>query len=654
MQFKHPEILYALFLLIIPILIHLFQLRRFQKVAFTNIKFLKEVALQTRKSSRLKKFLILCSRLLLFAMLILAFAQPFLSNTKSNTPTKTHIYLDNSFSMQAKGKEGELLKRAIQNIIEGTSSQENINLYTNNKIYENLSSKDLKNTLLSLAYDPIKSNLKSILLKIDNNILSNKNNKIKTLNNIILISDFQNINTNNKIKIDSLNHYFITQLAPLKKSNISVDSVYISEQNNESIQLTSIIKKVSGSEENISITLYNENILTGKSSINLAGNSSEKVQFNIPASSNFSGKIKIEDNLLNFDNELYFLIEKPKKINVTAIGNNNDYLSKIYTNDEFNYASTTLSNLDYNILNHQHLLILNEIEHVPPTFGSTLSDFTKKGGSLVIIPPKNANINTYNTLLKNLKLGSISTVANTELSATTINFSHPLLKGVFEKQIKNFQYPTVKSSFLSVFNNASSILSFENGKSFISQIPVENGKVYWLSASIDSQNSNFKNSPLIVPIFYNFGLYSYQPNRLYYTIGNTNNIDVPVQLKKDEVLHVTNVNEDYIPMQQIAANKVTITTDANPNHSGFVQVVNNKHIVKNLAYNYNRKESDLSYINGKTYFNNTSNISYTNNVSEAFTALSDKYKTTDLWQWFILLALSFLIIEILLLKFLKS
>ncbi|MFN3968968.1 BatA domain-containing protein, partial [Flavobacterium sp.] len=43
MQFKHPEILYFLFLLVIPILVHLFQLRRFKKEYFTNVQFLKEL-----------------------------------------------------------------------------------------------------------------------------------------------------------------------------------------------------------------------------------------------------------------------------------------------------------------------------------------------------------------------------------------------------------------------------------------------------------------------------------------------------------------------------------------------------------------------------------------------------------------------------------
>ncbi|MCJ7759389.1 MAG: BatA domain-containing protein, partial [Gillisia sp.] len=56
MQFNQPEVLYALFLLIIPVIIHLFQLRKFERENFTNVKFLKKLSQQTRKSSRLKKW----------------------------------------------------------------------------------------------------------------------------------------------------------------------------------------------------------------------------------------------------------------------------------------------------------------------------------------------------------------------------------------------------------------------------------------------------------------------------------------------------------------------------------------------------------------------------------------------------------------------
>ena len=146
MQFKHPELLYALFLLLIPIIVHLFQLRKFQKEAFTNVAFLKKVTLQTRKSSQLKKWLTLITRRLLLSTIIFAFAQPYVSQSNSfNTKKETVIYLDNSFSLQSKGTHGELLKRAVQDIMNAVPEDEEISIVTNNNTYKNTTLKSIKN-----------------------------------------------------------------------------------------------------------------------------------------------------------------------------------------------------------------------------------------------------------------------------------------------------------------------------------------------------------------------------------------------------------------------------------------------------------------------------------------------------------------------------
>ncbi len=132
MHFKHPELLYALFLLVIPVLVHLFQLRKFETQKFTNVKFLRKAVLQTRKSSRLKKWLILCTRLLALACLIIAFAQPFFPPKEGIVKgQETLVYLDNSYSMQAKGKKGILLKRAVQELLESLPGDAKVNLFTN-------------------------------------------------------------------------------------------------------------------------------------------------------------------------------------------------------------------------------------------------------------------------------------------------------------------------------------------------------------------------------------------------------------------------------------------------------------------------------------------------------------------------------------------
>ena len=140
MHFKYPEILFFLFLLIIPILIHLFQLQRFKKDAFTNVKFLKEIELETRKSSKLKKLLILLSRLMLMSFLIIAFSQPYFSKNETEANYRNVIYLDNSMSMQAKDKNGgDLLQ--VNKILLYEKFPENdrgYTLITNEKTLENL------------------------------------------------------------------------------------------------------------------------------------------------------------------------------------------------------------------------------------------------------------------------------------------------------------------------------------------------------------------------------------------------------------------------------------------------------------------------------------------------------------------------------------
>ena len=237
MQFKHPELLYALFLLLIPVIIHLFQFRKFQREAFTNVAFLKEVAIQTRKSSQLKKWLTLLTRLLLLAAIIFAFAQPFTSKSKSlNTKTETVIYLDNSFSMQSKGNQGELLKRAVQDIISNVPEDETISLITNKSTFKNTTIKAIKNDLLSLDYS-------SKSLSFDAALLQAKKlfKPSLTVKNILLISDFQRNNTEFNPENDSLFKIHAVQLKPVNINNISIDSAYISESSNNSFDLKIIL-----------------------------------------------------------------------------------------------------------------------------------------------------------------------------------------------------------------------------------------------------------------------------------------------------------------------------------------------------------------------------------------------------------------------------
>jgi len=136
MKFGNPLFLYGLFALAIPIIIHLYNFRRYKTVVFSDITFLKELTQQTQSKNKLKHLLILSSRLLFIVFLILAFAQPYI-------PTKTSgnlsgnlisIYIDNSFSMEAEGSKGRLLdvaKKAAIEICKAYPENDRFQLLTN-------------------------------------------------------------------------------------------------------------------------------------------------------------------------------------------------------------------------------------------------------------------------------------------------------------------------------------------------------------------------------------------------------------------------------------------------------------------------------------------------------------------------------------------
>lgn len=652
MQFKNPEILYLLFLLIIPILIHLFQLQRFQKTAFTNVKLLKEIKQQTRKSSQLKKLLILISRLLLLASLILAFAQPYLIRKDKFKNVKTFIYLDNSFSMQAKGNKGELLQTAKNELIENLNDHTlSVTLMTNNGVYSNLNSDELKDELINVNFHAVKKDLKTILLQINNF----KNDNDNTSSDIFLISDFQNINTFfNELNLDSTAQYSFIQSTPINAQNISIDSLWLSEGNSENLTIKCLIRSHGFDMNNLSISLQINGKLSGKTNISFQENSSSETEFIIPRNNSIQGVISLDDNKLLFDNNFYFSISQKEKKSILAIGENNLFFSKIYNKEEFNFKSANLEQLDYSLISQQDLIILNELKDIPQSIVQPIKFFVKNEGNVVFIPSIDPNINSYNYFLSELNVGKISNVLELEKRITIINYKHPFFKNVFRNQIDNFQYPQVDNFIEFNLIKSTAILQFEDKTNFLSEIKINNNKFYWFASSLNEEKSNFSNSPLVVPVFYNFSLQGNIIEKLYYNIGDLNEIIVNENTKKEKVLHLTDSKSDFIPLQFEYTNHIKIQTQDNPVNEGIYQIKNDDSIYKKVAFNYNRKESQMTYFPIQEWSENMKNVNYFRSVEKAIKQNNDNYKDKKLWQLFIIFAMVFLIIEIILQKKLKS
>ena len=642
MHFKHPEILYFLLLLIVPVLVHLFQLRRFKKEYFTNVRLLKTLSIQTRKSSKIKKWLLLTCRILLLSCIIIAFAQPFFDAKDSkNANNEMYIILDNSYSMQAKGKKGELLKRAVQELLEETPANSTFSLLTNTEKYWNTDIKTIQNELQNLEYSASPFQLENLIAQI-------KSHHSPFKKDVVIITDAVGLEQKNLKNIDKNDSFYFIIPKAEQKNNISIDSVFIHQTLDNFYEISVVLTGFGENLKPVSLSLYNQNKLIAKTVATLE-TKKKNINFTIPKQA-FHGFVSIVDSGLEYDNTLYFSIYKTKKTNILSIGTaeKSRFMSRIYTPDEFNYSNFDLAALDYNSIDKQDAIIVNELNEIPQALQTTLNSFVSKGGNLIVIPSASATIENTNTFLKSFGNIQFKALENREKLITKINFNHPLFSGVFENKINNFQYPKTKNSFLTT-NSEPSALSYEDQSAFLIALQNKIGGVFVFTTSINTGNSNFQQSPLIVPVFYKMAVSNQNTGINSLTIGNTTPYFANALLAKDAILTVKGNEEQFIPIQQILNNKVQLVFNDYPEQAGNYGIYNKKDWVENISFNYNRTESNLASANEDA----VSEYKIIDSIASVFDTIQTNRTDNQIWKWFLIFALLFLATEMAIIRFVK-
>jgi len=638
MQFKHPEIFWALFLLVIPILIHLFQLRRFTKTPFTNVAMLQKVVSESRKSNSLKKWLLLFTRLLLLAAIIIAFAQPFSSSSTALQEKEIVVYLDDSFSMQGKQNGIPVLEKAVQDFIKNVGSDTEFSLFTNDKTYTNIRIGDIQNTLLALPYSYKQLNLNEIGLKA-NSLFSTSKTSIKDL---IVISDFQErLASQNNVLDSTMNAHFVP-VRPRQVPNVSIDSVFMDDSVNDQGRLKVLLS--GGNEDDpVPISLYDNGELIAKTAAKFTSNGNAEVEFSIPVHQKLDGHLSIMDNALAYDNRFYFNINAREKIKVLAISESeSDYLNRLFRGDEFDFNKFSPDRLDYSVLDDKNVIVLDNLNAIPSSLQTVLRSFFNTGGTVIIVPSINTDLSSYNSLLSSLSSTRFIEKVSSEAQLTTISFDHPLYQNVFEQQVTNFQYPTT-SVYFNVRTNLATALSMDGGNPFL----IGDNRLYVFTAPLELANSNFVNSPLIVPTFYNMAQSSLRLPKLFNTLGSASTVDVVVELDNDDILKVTKEGYEFIPLQQSFPARVQLTFDQNPTEDGVYSIVRDNEILQNISFNYPRTESQLKYLDLGTL----QNISTLDSIPELFEQLKAENNIYAYWKWFVILALLLALIEVLIQKF---
>ncbi|CAZ98217.1 BatA domain-containing protein [Zobellia galactanivorans] len=639
MQFKYPELFWALFLLLIPIFIHLFQLRRFKKTPFTNVKFLKKVVSESRQSNTLKKWLLLFTRMSLLAALVFAFSQPFFAEKSALKQKETVIYLDDSFSMQLKSEGTTLLENAVQDLIKKLPKTERFSLFTNTKTFRNTSLQDIQNELLALGFHNKQLKINEVFLKGQTLFSSDPS----TEKNLIVLSDFQQRMAGGSAEKLSRLQLHLVRLGADAVTNVAIDSAYITSETSENLTL-SVELSSTNQKESVPVSLFNGDKLAAKTSASFDASPTVTISFSLPKNEVFNGKIEIDDSGLSYDNRLFFNIGEREKIKVLSVGNQkNDFLKRIFTEDEFAYTAFELKNLNYSTLAAQHLIVLNDLPQIPASLTTSLKAFIANGGHLTIIPAVGIDMDSYNLLTSNYATSFVQSLRD-EREITNISFSHPLYQNVFEKNVTNFQYPKA-SEFYQIKTSAPTALGFQGGIPFL----VGDESFFLFTASLGPENSNFTKSPLVVPTFYNMAMGSLKLPPLYTVLGESTTIDIATTLAPDHILKLKKPDFEFIPQQRSLAHKVSLFFNGDLQEDGIYAVMEDQKTTKNISFNHNRNESKLAYLNTEQLGSDLSATS----IASLFDTIEKDNSVTELWKWFVILALLLLFVEVLIQKYLK-
>ena len=674
MRFQNPQLLYFLFAIAIPILIHLFNFRKHKIIYFSSIRFLKEIKENNRKKSNLKNLLILISRILAISCLVLAFSKPYIPiENKSKETSNVFIYIDNSFSMDAESINGRLLSIAKEKARSISKTYPNeTNFWLINNDFLALQNNSNNSNEIANQIDAIKTSANSKSLKqiVNRQISLNNENA-----HLYIISDMQI----SGLKVEELNNLdintsiFLIPITANENNNISIDSCWINTplfNNSQEISIYTTITNQSKNKLNDQAVFLEINKKQkSQQYINLKAKESKIISFTFTPDNTdiLQGLIKINDYPISFDNKCYFTLKNTNKVAVLCINSNSNStaITALFNNDTslFNFKNTSDKNIDFNSLMNQDIILINEVEKFSSGLINSLNNFTKNGGSIAIFPPKEIDITSYNNTLNKLGIDKFSKLKTQKTLLENINIKHPIYKNVFEGKLDKINFPEIKKYYPIVSqrnSNSIALLTQENKAVFLSVYSKGKGSIYLFNSPLNIEFNNFSKHALFVPTLINLATSSIRTESIYNTISPEDYFTSNKIKNSNALVHLKNEKIDIITTQKTHLGQQVFYTHNQISENGIYTIEVEGKILDLIAYNYTKSESKSETLKISELRNWKSGVNLENihiisgNTQSLISTINDSQKAKELWKIVLILSLLFFATEILLIKLIKS
>lgn len=678
MQFLYPSFLWALAALAVPIVIHLYYFRRFKKVPFSNVRFLREVKEETSMRSRLRNLLVLLVRCLALAALVVAFAQPFLPSAREVLTGRkaVSVFVDNSFSMGAESDSAPLLQIAkdrARDVVTAYGVEDRFQVVDNDFSGRNqrlVGQEEALELIDAVKVSPA-SRRQSVVLGRQRSALRTENidNKIS-----YLISDFQrNVTDLTADQLDTAVQLNLVPLTAVRERNVGIDSAWfeapVPQLNQNNLLLVRVRNYGDEEQDNVRLALqYNgQNKPEGTLTIPAGAYVIDSVYLNITEVGVGNATLKITDFPVQFDDRYHITFRTADKVEVLTIDDdgvpNRNLGAALSGLSVFSATYVGARNIDYGALSDYDLIVLSDQVSVGSGLAEQLRQYVENGGNLLVFPPRSADLASYNTFLNRVSADQLAAFGETTREVSRLNRREFIFRDVFRNRSTALRLPTTQGNFpigRVGSRRQEALLTYRDGSTALAKYTLGDGNVYLSSAPLDADLSNLAlNAEVFIPMLYKMGISSGRRRPAAYTIGNDEVIETTKRgATADIVYKLRGPGGEFIPTQRTVGNRVLLGLNGQVPEAGVYDLLLGDETVDAFAFNYNRAESDLDYLSGNELAELAAlpNVGLLDAANQASLIgdIRERNEGTPLWRYFIWAALAFLLAEVLLLRFWKA
>jgi hypothetical protein len=705
MNFLNPLFLLGLLAVALPVIIHLINLRRPQKVAFSTLSFFNELRKSTIRRIRFKQYLLLALRTLAILFLALALARPFLPPTLTGSSSSAEsrsvaILIDNSASMSRIGTNGPLIEqaKAVGNRIIQNANSDDKFLVTTTNITDVGNGSFVNASRATEQLDDItainrghytKDQFKAIYRQLNDAPESQSVLYVISDGQVSQLANLKDLDLDGQSESQSISVQLI-KLEEAKQQNVAVKSVCLESQllSPGSAMTLSVEVENTGDAAvaNQFVSLQVEGEMTGQYETSLEPGQTKDFLFEVVPEEvgSLSGKILLEGDEVDFDNERHFVVRIPQQRSILLVNNSQSsssftsYMAPALkaaqqTNARILFEEKQVSEIDQGNWTDYDGLILNGLVDIPEYWHQGLRQFVQDGGGILFFPSEQGEIESYNKFFSQFNAGHFDNVIGEYGSFEPISKmgaleeGHPVLDDIFNKKEDEDIRVDLPSLFYyyhyepSTNGNGLSLLKAANNDVLLAEHQFGEGQLLTSALGADPGWSNFPVNPLFAPLYYRAILYASSPERgglQQHQLGNT--FEWIENLSETDVTLSLN-GTDYKPDVQRQAGGMKISYEGREWEPGVLEISGGDQKIQ-VAVNQDIMESYFDTLDEQQWQDMWPDEVYAPDIiagndlsaDELDEQLRSSVFGKEIWNWFIWIALLFLITETLITRLYKA